>query len=233
MSGKKILLIEDDIVISDFVYALLTANEFDVIHLNAGKDVMNTMMEYPFDLVLLDLGLPDIDGIDLLKQMRLWCQIPVIVISARGQETDKVQALYLGADDYLVKPFGAAELVARMRTAMRHHQNSKIPAAEISSVVTVGDLVIDYDKRLVTLSGKRVHLTPIEYKIVVLLAKNLGKVLTYDQINKEVWGPYSSENLSLRVNMAHIRRKIEKEPAEPVYIITEIGVGYRMMETRS
>ena len=161
--------------------------------------------------------------------------IPIIVISARTNEQEKVLALDSGCDDYITKPFGTSELLARIRTALRHHQNAGILTANPEGIYSYGDLSIDFTKRLVTLKGEAIHLTQIEYKLVSLLAKNSGRVLTYDYIISHIWGPYADNNNNqiLRVNMAHIRRKIEKNPAEPYYIFTEIGVGYRMRENLS
>ena len=181
-----------------------------------------------FDLILLDLGLPDMDGLDLIEQVRSWSNTPIIVISARTLERSKVAALDLGADDYLTKPFGASELLARIRTALRHSQNH---CSRQVSRYEAGDLVIDFERRLVKVKGQEVHLTQIEYKLVSLLAQNAGKVMTYESIISKIWGPFAdSDNQILRVNMAHIRRKLEENPAEPQYIFTEIGVGYRMRE---
>ena len=182
------------------------------------------------DLILLDLGLPDIDGSEVLERVRGFSAVPVIVISARTQEAEKVQALDQGADDYITKPFGSEELLARIRTALRH--SAQVASSGPRETVYSRDgLVIDFDKRVVTLNGEDIHLTQIEYKLVSLLAKNAGKVLTYDFILKEIWGPYAdTDNQILRVNMANIRRKLESNPAEPHYIFTEIGVGYRMKE---
>ena len=184
------------------------------------------------DVVILDLGLPDMDGLEILRELRTWSSLPVVVVSARTHERDKVEALDLGADDYLTKPFGTDELLARVRTAIRHtrttSENSEIAR---QGTYTVGDLVIDYNKHQVLLGGENVHLTVNEFRIVALLGKFSGKVLTYAYIMKELWGPRAdSDNQILRVNMANIRRKIEKNPAEPQYIFTEAGVGYRMAE---
>lgn len=180
------------------------------------------------DLMLLDLGLPDIDGLDVLSGIRKWSDMPVIVVTARGNETEKVKALDLGADDYITKPFGTMELLARIRTAIRHKQKSYNPSE--TTKIHIGGLDIDIVKRSVTMDGDVVHFTPIEYKILLLLAQNAGKVLTLESISKEIWGPYTDEQNALRVNMANIRRKIEENPAEPKYILTEVGVGYRMAE---
>ena len=181
------------------------------------------------DLVLLDLGLPDTDGQIFIRAVRRWSQVPILVVSARTHERDKVQSLDLGADDYITKPFGTPELLARVRTALRH-------AAQRSSGTTTGhyqyqDLTVDCDRRRVLLHGEDIHLTQNEYKILSLLARHSGKVLTYDQIIQHVWGANAAgDNRILRVNMANIRRKLEANPAEPKYIFTEIGVGYRMAE---
>ena len=184
------------------------------------------------DLIILDLGLPDMDGLEILRSLRSWSSLPVVVVSARSHERDKVAALDLGADDYLTKPFGTEELLARVRTAIRHTRttsgNDEIAR---NGTYTVGDLMIDYNKHQVLVRGENVHLTLSEFRIVALLGKYAGKVLTYDFIIKELWGPRASgDNQILRVNMANIRRKIEKNPAEPEYLFTEMGVGYRMAE---
>ena len=227
-SKPMILVIEDDETVSGFVCAILSANDYNPIKAAKGKEGVALAASHSPDLILLDLGLPDMDGIEVLKTIRSWTQTPVIVVSARYHEREKVEALDLGANDYVTKPFGTAELLARIRNAMRQYQRGK--AQEMPERVIVGGLEIHYEKRLVSVDGKEVHVTPIEYKLIVLLSKNLGKVLTYDFIMREIWGPYANEIESLRVNMANIRRKLEKNPAEPRYIVTEVGVGYRMVD---
>jgi two-component system KDP operon response regulator KdpE len=231
MSHKLlILVVEDESGISNFISAFLTSNDCNVIQTDKGKEAVSlTACSCP-DLILLDLGLPDLDGIEVLKNIRKWSGVPIIVVSARGHEREKVEALELGADDYITKPFGTCELLARIKVAIRHNQKMRTENQLDPRSLTVGDLTIDYEKRMVLINGKEVHLTPIEYKIIVMLSKNAGKVLTHDVIIKEIWGPYASENRALRVNMANIRRKIEENPAEPRYIVTEVGVGYRMMD---
>lgn len=230
-----ILIVEDEEVICSYISTVLATNDFKVIKASKGKDAVSMVASHCPDLILLDLGLPDMDGLDVLRIIRQWTELPIIVVSARGHEREKVEALDLGADDYITKPFGTAELLARIRTEIRHSQKKhETGTLEVGSVTT-GDLIIDYDKRLVSVAGKEIHLTPIEYKIIVLLSRYIGKVLTHDSIIKEIWGPfgndtYSSEILALRVNMANIRRKLEINPGEPKYIITEVGVGYRMIE---
>ena len=180
--------------------------------------------------MLLDLGLPDLDGLEVLKNVRMRSRVPVVVVSARGHEQEKVEALDLGADDYIVKPFGTSELMARIRTALRHSLAAPDGSAPADDILTIGKLEIDFARRRVSLDGQRIHLTPIEYKILALLAQNAGKVLTHDAIIRDVWGSFTDESHALRVNMANIRRKIESNPGSPQYILTEIGVGYRMVE---
>ena len=184
------------------------------------------------DLIILDLGLPDMDGMDLLKNIRSWSGLPIVVVSARSHERDKVAALDAGADDYLTKPFGTAELLARVRTAIRHTRTmSGNTEIALQGTYSVGDLVVDFNKHQALVRGENVKLTLSEFRIVSLLAKHAGKVLTYDFIMKELWGPRAGgDNQILRVNMANIRRKIEDNPAEPKYLFTEVGVGYRIAE---
>mgnify|MGYP000968888180 CR=1 FL=1 len=229
MVKSKILIVEDEEPISNFIELTLKANEYGVICAKNGAEALSMIPSHCPDLIILDLGLPDIDGITILKELRTWSSIPVVVVSARSDESDKVEALDIGADDYIVKPFGTSELLARIRTAIRHSANAHTGTPE--NLYEVKNLKIDFQKRLVTLDGNDVHLTQIEYKIVYLLAKSAGRVLTYDRIITELWGPYAvKDNQILRVNMANIRRKLEKNPAAPEYIFTEVGIGYRMAE---
>lgn len=231
MDNKSVILIvEDEVGISNFIAAILKANDYKMIKATTGKEAISMTASYSPDLILLDLGLPDMDGMDVLKTIRVWSNIPVVVVSARGHEREKVEALDLGADDYITKPFGTAELLARIRTGIRHSPKNRAENQLETTRLVIGDLEIDYDKRVVTVGEKSIHLTPIEYKIIVLLSRNIGKVLTHDYIIRDVWGPYSNEIQALRVNMANIRRKIEENPAEPRYIVTQVGVGYRMVE---
>lgn len=228
---ELILIVEDEKNIADFVETVLNSRNYKVIKAYTGKEALSAITSHCPDVILLDLGLPDMDGLDIIKQVREWAETPIVVISARTQEKEKVAALDLGADDYITKPFGTDELMARIRTALRHHD--KVKAGNSSEKYQVEGLEIDFGKRLVMLEGQSIHLTQIEYKLITLLAKNAGKVLTYDHIMKEIWGPYAGDdNQILRVNMANIRRKLEKNPAEPKYIFTEVGVGYRMQEDR-
>ena len=228
----KILVVEDEKTISGLIKAILTANGYETLLARTGSEGLSMVSSNCPDLVILDLGLPDMDGMDILKSLRSWSSLPVVVVSARSHEKDKVAALDMGADDYLTKPFGTDELLARVRTAMRHTRtatgNDELAR---QGTYTVGDLVIDYNKHQVLVGGVNAKLTLSEFRIVALLGKHAGKVLTYDYIIRELWGPRAgSDNQILRVNMANIRRKIEKNPAEPQYIFTEVGVGYRMIE---
>ena len=228
----KVLIIEDEQSISNFISTILSANDYDPLIAAGGEEALSLITSHCPDLIILDLGLPDMDGMDILRAVRSWSNLPIIVVSARTQELDKVKALDAGADDYIEKPFGASELLARIRAAIRHTrttlQNGGIAQ---SGKMSVGGLTIDYDKHHVLVDGVDVHLTLNEFKIVALLGKYAGKVLTYDSMIREIWGPKAkADNQILRVNMANIRRKIEKNPAAPEYIFTEIGVGYRMRD---
>lgn len=228
----KLLIVEDENNISTLMTAVFGANGYDTIVARNGSDAISMMYSHCPDLIVLDLGLPDIDGMSIIKQIRAWTMTPIVVVSARTYETDKVAALDIGADDYITKPFGTAELLARVRTALRHTRTvaANRSAAECE-IFRVGNLVIDNGKHLVLVDGETVHLTQNEFKILSILGKSAGMVLTYDSILKELWGPGSrGNNQILRVNMANIRRKIEKNPARPQYIFTEVGVGYRMAE---
>ena len=227
----SVLIIEDEKSISDFISKTLSSNDYRIVTAANGKDGMALITSSLPDLVLLDLGLPDMDGLEIIRSTRKWSSMPIIVISARTQEKEKVIALDAGADDYITKPFGTNELLARIRTAIRHNNKIVSDGTNSNRPYSAGKLVIDFEKRRVILDGKEIHLTRVEYKIVSLLAKNSGKVMTYDTLIDQVWGPYADDNNRiLRVNMANIRRKIEANPGEPEYIFTELGVGYRMLE---
>ena len=232
MIRDKIIIVEDDPGISKYLQAALRSHEYDTLLAPDGKTALEMIASHCPDLLLLDLGLPDMDGSEIIRSVRAWSRMPIIIISARSAEIDKASALDMGADDYLTKPFGTVELLARIRTAIRHTRtpldNNEIAQ---SGKFTVKDLTIDYDKHHVLIGDQDVHLTLNEFKIVALLGKYAGKVLTYDYLIKQIWGPKAkADNQILRVNMANIRRKIEKNPASPEYIFTEIGVGYRMLE---
>ena len=207
---------------------ILTSNGYQVIVARNGQEAKQLTSSYCPDVVLLDLGLPDLDGLEVLEQIRSWSGKPVLVVSARDDEREKVRALDMGADDYITKPFGTSELLARIRAAVRRSQG--VVGAE-KHRYTVGNLTVDWDKRSVTIGGQDVHLTQNEFRIVGLLASQPGRVLTYDYILEQIWGPYHlGDNKILRVNMANIRRKLEVNPAEPRYILTEVGVGYRLAD---
>ena len=228
----KILIIEDEQNISHFISATLTSSGYDAMIAHSGAEALSMISSHCPDLIVLDLGLPDMDGLDILKNVRSWSSLPIVVVSARTHEGDKVTALDLGADDYITKPFGTSELLARIRAAIRHTRTTSANSgiAQTGKFVS-GPLTVDFDQHVVFLNGEDAHLTLNEYRIVSLLARHAGKVLTYDFIIKELWGPNAKcSNQILRVNMANIRRKIEKNPAEPEYIFTKVGVGYRMVE---
>lgn len=225
----SILLIEDDPNITDFMEVVLDQERYQLTIARTGMEALTAFQTTSIDLVLLDLGLPDIDGIDLLKILRKRLHLPIIIISARSNEEEKVKALDLGADDYVTKPFGTNELLARIRTALRH-QNVQ---TEAISVIENKALKIDFEKQLVYNDGREIHLTKNEYRILALMFRQLGKVVTYQTLMTEVWGPYSDDSQTLRVNMSNIRKKIEKDTLKPEYLITEIGVGYRLRDHRS
>lgn len=232
MSNKaQILVVEDEPSISNLIASVLSANHYKVMKCTSGKEAESIVFSHCPDVVLLDLGLPDMDGLSVIKKIRSYSTIPIIVVSARDKESEKVQALDLGADDYITKPFGNSELLARIRTAIRHNIKMEHGTAKTEKLFRVKDLVIHFDKRLITLADKEIHLTQIEYKLISLLAQSAGKVLTYDYMITKIWGPFAEkDNQILRVNMANIRRKIESNPGDPQYIFTEVGVGYRMAE---
>ncbi len=227
----SILLVEDEKNICDFISTSLSAQDYRISTAHTGKEALPIITSQCPDLILLDLGLPDMDGMEIIRQVRTWSSVPIIVLSARTQEQEKVRALDLGADDYLTKPIGTSELLARIRTALRHSNRLNTDSPLYKRPFHAKGLTIDFEKHLVSVDGKDVHLTQIEFKIISLLAQNSGRVMTYDTIISNIWGPYADDDNSiLRVNMAHIRRKLEQNPAEPQYVFTEIGIGYPMVE---
>ena len=227
----SILLVEDEKNICDFISTSLSAQDYRISTAHTGKEALPIITSQCPDLILLDLGLPDMDGMEIIRQVRTWSSVPIIVLSARTQEQEKVRALDLGADDYLTKPIGTSELLARIRTALRHSNRLNTDSPLYKRPFHAKGLTIDFEKHLVSVDGKDVHLTQIEFKIISLLAQNSGRVMTYDTIISNIWGPYADDDNSiLRVNMAHIRRKLEQNPADPQYVFTEIGIGYRMIE---
>ena len=233
MSEKQtILVIEDERSISNFICRALTANDYKAIPAYRGKEGMSLFFSHSPDLVLLDLGLPDTDGLDILAQLRgLPREVPIIIISARDRESEKVKALDMGAYDYVVKPFGVSELLARIRSALRRSDRLKLSQGIQRDVYQIKDLTVDLARHQVLLGDEEIHFTQNEFKIIELLAIHAGKVLTYDFILEHVWGPYSGSgsNQILRVNMANIRRKLKENPSDPKYIHTELGIGYRML----
>ena len=234
MIQEKILVVEDDIQIQNFMLYTLQNAGFEVYGASCGKKAIEYMIDSELDLVLLDLGLPDMDGMDVLHSIRKWSNVPVIVVSARDQDSEKVQALDDGADDYLTKPFSANELMARIRVALRHYyrMNQKEMTEKIDDTIySNGEIILDNGKNIVYKNNEEIHLTPLEYNLLYLFMKNPGKVLTYHTILKQVWGDgYGEDPQVLRSVMASTRRKIENNPAKPEYILTEIGIGYRMKE---
>lgn len=224
-----ILIVEDDIQIRNFIRFALENEKYKVLTSENAAQAMNEIVSEPMDLILLDLGLPDADGMEVIKKVREFSDIPIIVVSARDQDKEKVKALDYGADDYLVKPFSASELLARIRVAFRHLE--KIGKEEVMQNGKVGELMIDFSKHLVYLKGEELHVTPMEYRLLSVFFKNIGKVLTTSYIIQEVHGKnYGNDTQALRALMAALRRKIEDSPARPRYIMTEIGVGYRLVD---
>jgi len=226
----RVLVVEDDKRISNFIKTVLEANNYDVIVAQTGAEAYSMVTSQCPDVVILDLGLPDMDGMEIISKVRSWSKMPIIVVSARSDDEDKIEALNAGADDYLTKPFNVEELLARLRVSLRRlHDFSD--AAQEEAVFTNGGLEIDYSSGCVSLDGKELHLTPIEYKLLCLLSRNVGKVLTHNFILNDVWkSALDSDVTSLRVYMANLRKKIETDSSHPKYIQTHVGIGYRMMK---
>lgn len=223
-------MIEDDPAITNLIRTTLETQDYQYHFAQTGVAGLMEATSYNADAMILDLGLPDMDGVDIIRKVRGWSAVPIIVVSARSEDDDKVEALDAGADDYLTKPFSIDELLARLRAALRRRQLDDSDLSPQESVYQNGSLSIDYSAGCVYMEGKEIHLTPIEYKLLCVLAKNTGRVLTHNYILKKVWGNnISSDASSLRVFMATLRKKIEKNPGEPQYIQTHIGVGYRMI----
>jgi len=227
-SGPRILVVDDEMAIRRFLRISLAREPFGrgytILEATCGQEAINAVVMQRPALLILDLGLPDLDGVEVTRLLRAWTQIPIIILSVRGQENDKIAALDAGADDYLTKPFGAGELLARIRVALRRSSNT---GAE--PIFATGDLRIDWSRRMVTMRGNEVQLTPTEYDLLRVLATDAGKVLTHHQLLREIWGTGYEEGLHvLRVNISNLRRKLEPEATRPRYIITEPGVGYRL-----
>ncbi|MBS5725063.1 MAG: response regulator transcription factor [Clostridiales bacterium] len=228
MYKPKILIVEDDPTISNLIRTTLDTQNYQYHTARTGSSAILDAVSYTPDVIILDLGLPDMDGVDIIKKVRGWSNLPIIVVSARSEDQDKVDALDAGADDYLTKPFSVDEFLARVRVALRRSYTEA--SAEECSIYENGELKIDYAAGCVYVQGVEIHLTPMEYKLLCLLAKNTGKVLTHNYILKEIWGSaLESDTPSLRVFMATLRKKIEKNPSSPQYIQTHVGIGYRMI----
>jgi len=229
--ATHVLVIEDDAPIRRFLQAALENQGYEVAEAETGRQGIERILSRMPDLVVLDLGLPDMDGMDIIGRVREWSQVPIVILSARGQENDKVNALNAGADDYLTKPFGVPELLARIRVALRHAAVLKAGGQEESSRFQVGDLLVDLANRRVFVGGREVHLTPIEYRLLTTFVRNPGKVLTHRHLLQEVWGPGCLNQTHYpRMYVASLRHKLEEDPAEPRYLLTEQGVGYRLVE---
>ena len=234
MNKPLVLVVEDDGAIRNLITTTQETRDYKYCTAeNGGQAIMETVSRNP-EVMLLDLGLPDMDGVDVIRKVRSWSKMPIIVISARSEETDKIEALDAGADDYLTKPFSVEELLARLRVTFRRLNYMAAAGEDNHSVFENGDLKIDYASCCVFLNGTQLHLTPIEYKLLCLLARNVGKVLTHSYITKEVWGSsWDNDVASLRVFMATLRKKIEKDPSDPQYIQTHVGIGYRMLRVET
>jgi two-component system, OmpR family, KDP operon response regulator KdpE len=225
--GFRVLVVDDEPEIRRFLRASLKTYQHKVVEANNGANAIIAIRELHPDLMILDLGLPDMDGVEVTRRVRTWSQIPIIILSVRSREADKIEALNSGADDYVTKPFGVGELLARMRVVMRRAGNTAtLP------IFQVDDLIVDIDHHRVTEAGKEIDLTPTEFDILSMLIQNAGKVVTQRQIINKVWGPaYEDESRLLRVNISNLRRKIEPNPNQPCYIMTEIGIGYRFKDS--
>lgn len=227
-NAPQILVIEDDAQIRRFLRASLTADDYRLAEAETARDGLAQAAARQPDLILLDLGLPDLDGVDVIRQLRAWCQTPIIVLSARGQERIKIEALDAGADDFVSKPFAVGELIARIRATLR--RSAVVTGGVDGCVFRAGRLEVDLEKRLVLVAGEEVHLTPIEFKLLRTLIQHAGRVITQRQLLGEVWGPNHTEQAQyLRVYMAQLRRKLELDPARPQHLLTEPGVGYRLI----
>ena len=220
----RVLVVDDEASIRKFLRASLAAQDYQVYEAATGQDALAAVLAHRPDLMILDLGLPDIEGIEVTRQLREWSQIPIIILSVREHESEKVAALDAGADDYLTKPFGISELLARMRAALRRRL-----AESDAPVFTTGELTVDLARHVVTVAGQEVQLTPTEYDLLRVLVTNAGKVITHRQLLRQVWGvAYEQEAHLLRVNISNLRHKLEADPTRPRYIVTEPGVGYRL-----
>ncbi len=220
----RVLVVDDEVEIRRFLRVSLTAHGHMVFETNSGQEALRMVVDHRPDLMILDLGLPDMDGVRVTRRIREWSKIPVIILSVRSQEQDKILALDAGADDYLTKPFGVGELLARMRVVMR-----RVITMEGDPVYRAGDLQVDLSRRLVTVGQREVSLTPTEFDLIKVLAQHAGRVVTHRQLIQQVWGnSYEDADRLLRVNITNLRKKIEANPSKPVHLMTELGVGYRL-----
>ena len=231
MNKLSILVVEDDSSVRNLMATALKAHDYKFLTAANGESALLEASSHNPDIVLLDLGLPDMDGVDIIKKIRTWSNMPIIVISARSEDSDKIEALDAGADDYLTKPFSVEELLARLRVMQRRISMMPGDKAEKSSIFTNGELKIDYAAGCAYLAGEEMHLTPIEYKLLCVLSKNIGKVLTHTYLTQNIWGTsWDNDIASLRVFMVTLRKKLESRPSSPQYIQTHIGIGYRMIK---
>ena len=231
MNKRQILVVEDDAPVRNLITTTLKAHDYRFLTAANGEGAILAASSHNPDIILLDLGLPDMDGVEVIRRVRSWSNVPIIVISARSEDTDKIDALDAGADDYLTKPFSVEELLARLRVTLRRLAAMEGSSAGSASIFINGSLKVDYAAGCASLGGQELHLTPIEYKLLCLLCQNVGKVLTHTFITQKIWGSsWENDIASLRVFMASLRKKIEQEPNSPQYIQTHIGVGYRMMK---
>jgi two-component system, OmpR family, KDP operon response regulator KdpE len=229
--GARVLVVDDEPEIRRAVRAGLAGQRFAVESASTGAEGLDMAVRWHPDVIILDLSLPDMDGIEVARQLRTWSRVPIIVLSVRAGDADKITALELGADDYLTKPFSMGELVARVRVALRHAAQSAGAATGTAARFQTGALVLDFERRVVTVAGAEVHLTPTEYEVLKFLAQNAGKVITHRTLLRAVWGPaYEDEAHYLRVFVGQLRRKIEPDPSRPIYLLTEPGIGYRLRE---
>ena len=230
MAGRVLVVDDEKMIVKGLKFSLM--QDYSVVDCAYdGEEALEYAKNNEYDIILLDIMLPKLDGLSVCQQIREFSDVPIIMLTAKGDDMDKILGLEYGADDYITKPFGTSELLARIRASLRHSNRLLTDSTFYIRPYRHKDLILDFSKRLLTIRGNAVHLTPIEYKIVAYLAQNSGKVITYASILSNVWGPYAdNDNKILRVNMANIRRKIEKNPAEPEYLFTEMGVGYRMAE---
>ncbi|HXV43739.1 MAG TPA: response regulator [Anaerolineae bacterium] len=222
--GVRVLVVDDERAIRRFLQVSLTAHGHNIFEASNGQEALEAVVAHRPDIIILDLGLPDLDGIEVIRRLREWTQTPIIILSVREHETDKIAALDAGADDYLTKPFSAGELMARLRVALRHAAQP-----HDTPIFNSGELTVDLARRVVSVAGREVQLTPTEYDLLKLLVNHAGKMLTHHQLLRQVWGMgYEDETHLLRVNISNLRHKIEADPARPTYILTEPGVGYRL-----